>query len=463
MDLYLIGRERADRHIDVVDPLDDRRFGWPAAGGAEPRLWDHQLALALSHRERVAGAQVQANRGVRDPAACAPRLPVPLMGAEPALGAAPAVLVPARGYRRRPELTPTHPDGMMPPREGPPMERRGSRWSRRAFVAGTAGLGLVVGCGRLPGQATVQPPAKVARIALLSSVAASPEPSLNYLALLDGLREYGWVEGEHFTLERRYAEHQPARLPDLAAEVVQLNPDIILASGIPAAQAAKDATTTIPIVMTNAADPIGSGIVASLARPGGNVTGLTELIPQLSGKRLELLTATVPGASRIEVLWNPTNASAALSLREAEVAAEALGVQLHSLEVRSADDLDGAFEAAIRERVDALFLLQDPAFANLTPYGKPVLDFAATKRLPAMYFRRELVEAGGLMAYSVSITGMFRRAAYYVDRILKGAKPADLPVEQPMRFDFVVNLKTARELGLTFPNEILLQVTEVIQ
>jgi putative tryptophan/tyrosine transport system substrate-binding protein len=348
---------------------------------------------------------------------------------------------------------------MMPPREEPPMEHRGDRLSRRQFVVGTAGLGLLAGCGRWPGQGELGP--KVARVGWLSPLSAPPEPSPNEVALLEGLREYSWVEGKNLTIARRYADNQPARLPDLATELAQLNPDVIVTTGTPAAQAVKNATSTVPIVMTNSGDPVGARLVASLAHPGGNVTGLSEVSSQLSEKRLELLKGTVPQVSRVGALWNPTNPASVLAFEKTRAAAQVLGAQLQSLEVRAPDDLELALGAAIRERADAVVIVGDPFFNS--SHIREIVDFTAKHALPTMYFRRDQVVAGGLMTYGVSFAGLFRRTAYYVDRILKGAKPGDLPVEQPMTFEFVVNLKTAAALGITFPNEILLQVTEVIQ
>jgi putative ABC transport system substrate-binding protein len=275
-----------------------------------------------------------------------------------------------------------------------------------------------------------------------------------------GLRELGYVEGQHIEFEVRTAEGDYRRLPALAAELVRLPVDVIVTETVPSAEAAQQATATIPIVMATIVDPVATGVVASLARPGGNVTGLSMMAPVLAAKQLELLKETVPGLSQVAVLWNPINAGTAPQLREVEAAASVLAVRLQPLEVRSPNELEDAFVAMTQQQADGLILLLD---ATLTDHRARLVDLAAKSHLPAVYGLRDYVEAGGLMSYSASISQMYRRAAYYVDRILRGAKPADLPVEQPMTFDFVVNMKTAQALGITFPNEIMLQVTEVIQ
>ena len=252
----------------------------------------------------------------------------------------------------------------------------------------------------------------------------------------------------------------PARLPDLAAELVQLPVDIIVVAGSPGTQAAKHATTTIPIVMASVGDPVGSGFVASLARPGGSITGLTVLGAGLSTKRLELLQEAVPTLSRVAILWNPANPNQRAHVEALQVGARALGVALRSVEVRTPDEFDLAFTALMRERPDALYITADSMHQR---YIGRIIAFAATSRLPAMYQVPEQVRAGGLMAYGASLPALFRRAAVYVDKILKGAKPADLPVEQPMKFELVINLKTAKALGITMPPSLLLLADEVIQ
>jgi putative ABC transport system substrate-binding protein len=337
------------------------------------------------------------------------------------------------------------------------MERRGSRLSRRAFVGWAAGLGLVAGCGRLPGQA----PARVYRVGFLSRSSPAGDAPL-FEAFRQGLTERGYVEGQNLTIEYRSTEGQEERLRDLAAELVRLPVDVIVARSTPAVHAAKEATSRIPIVFPNVGDPVGDDLVASLARPGGNVTGLSGLDVQLETKRLELLKEAVPGISRVAWLRDTTvgATSAGLGERPIEDAARLLGVELQTPAIRGPDDFESAFEAATRERADAVLM---GAGSAVVTEGMRIVGLAAKHRLPTMYLRKDFVAAGGLIAYGVHLPDQFRRAAYYVDRILKGAKPADLPVEQPMRFDFVVNLKTAQALGLTFPNEIMLQVTEVIQ
>jgi putative tryptophan/tyrosine transport system substrate-binding protein len=345
---------------------------------------------------------------------------------------------------------------MMAAMNGTP-DRRGSRHSRRQFVvaAGAAGLGLAVGCG-VP---LAQParPARVARIGIL--VASSAEGIAAPLeAFLQGLRELGYVAGQNITIEPRYADGNAERLPGLAAELVRADHDVILAVTTPAALAAKNASTTVPIVFVSVGDPVATGLVASLARPGGNVTGQTGFGPVLAAKRLQLLTETVPGVVRVAVLRDP-NPSNAFEWREIQTAADALGLQLQLLEVHSPEDLGGAFQAAIGGHADALFVMTGTLVEIRWPR---IIEFTAHNRLPSMWNARAFVVRGGLMSYGPSPPVQWRRAAYYVDRILRGASPGDLPVEQPMTFEFVVNLKTAQALGLAFPNEIMLQVTEVI-
>jgi putative ABC transport system substrate-binding protein len=331
--------------------------------------------------------------------------------------------------------------------------------TRRQFVvsASVAGAGLLAGCGRLPWQAGLPP--RVARVAFLAPDSA-PSASPHFEAFRQGLRELGYVEGQDLVIDARYAEGELGQLPTLAAELVRLGPDVLVTALGPPTQAAIQATTTIPIVFLNVADPVGQGFIASLARPGGNVTGVSNLYHAMSGKRLELLKAAVPSTSHVAALGNPSAPSAALDWSAMREAAGTLGVEIHFVEVRNDEDLAGAFESIAHDHTDALIALASPL---LTVQAMPQLaEFVARSRQPAMLLQRADVEAGGLMSSGPSFAGMTRRAAYYADRILKGAKPADLPVEQPMTFDFVVNLKTGRELGITFPNEILLQITEVI-
>ena len=262
-------------------------------------------------------------------------------------------------------------------------------------------------------------------------------------------------------IEYRWAEGRFDRLPDLAAELVRLKVDIIVALATPAAAAAKNATETIPIVMIGVGDPAGIGLIASLARPGGNVTGLSFSVgPEIIGKGLELLKETVPKVRRVAILSNPANPAQPLAMREVNVAARSLGVQLQLLEARGPNEFDGAFAAMAKERVGALLVVADGLFIL---HRTRLADLAARSRLPAIYGYREHVEAGGLMSYGSSLRDLWRRAATYVDKILKGAKPADLPVEQPTKFELVVNLKTAKALGLTIPQSVLVRADEVIQ
>src|SRR2546427_11099593 len=317
-------------------------------------------------------------------------------------------------------------------------------------------IGLALALALAPLVAEAQPAEKLARIGYLSLVSAADTPK----ALLQGLRELGYVEGQNLVIEYRYAEGKAERLPDLAAELVSLKVDIIVAGGTPPPLAAKRATTTIPIVMTSAGDPVGSGLVASLAKPGGNVTGLSTFTRDLAAKRLQLLKEVVPVISRVAVLWNAANPYAVLNMRETEAAAQTLGVQVQSLEVRGPDDFENALPAAIRGRAGALIVVDDPlTFA----YRMRIADFAARNRLPAMYGFREFAEAGGLTAFGANLADLYRRAATYVDKILKGAKPADLPVEQPTKFELVINMKIANALGLTIPQSVLVRADEIIQ
>jgi putative ABC transport system substrate-binding protein len=318
---------------------------------------------------------------------------------------------------------------------------------------------LALGVLAVPLASHAQQPAKVPRIGLLSPFSPS-DTALWHQAFRQGLRDLGWVEGKTISIEYRYAEGRSDRLPDLAADLVRLKVDIIVASVIPDALAAKHATKVIPIVMAAPGDPVGSGLVESLARPGGNITGLSQMAQELAGKRLELLKEIVPTLSRVAVLWNPQGRDSTLSWNELQLPARQLGVQLQSLEVRSPNDFDKAFEDATRARAGALAIMPNPVFVtNL----KRIADFAAKSRLPSIFHLREFVDSGGLVAYGVDRSDMFRRAATYVDKILKGAKPGDLPVEQPTKFELVINLKTAKALGLTIPPSLLFRADQVIQ
>jgi putative ABC transport system substrate-binding protein len=274
------------------------------------------------------------------------------------------------------------------------------------------------------------------------------------------LRELGWVEGENVVFERRYAENRLERLPELAADLVRLKVDVIVATGTLAPLAAKRATSTIPIVMTGAGDPLGTGLVDSLARPGGNVTGMSLMVPELGGKRLELLKELLPRLARVAVLWNAANPYSALVFKQVQAAGTILGIEVQSLEVRQPDDFDGAFETVRRQHPDALMTVEDPLTIN---HRKRIADFAIGELLPTLQGFREFVAAGALMSYGANVIDLARRAAGYVDKILKGANPADLPVEQPTKFDLVINLTTAKTLGLTVPPSLLARADEVIE
>ena len=304
-----------------------------------------------------------------------------------------------------------------------------------------------------------QSPVKAARVGVLEGGAVSTE-AVRHEAFRQGLKELGYVEGRNIVIEYRYAEGKVERLPALAAELVRLNVDLILTSGDAGVRAAKQASQTIPIVVAIAADLVGPGYVASLARPGGNITGLTTLSAELSAKRLELLKTAFPKISRVAILQNPTNATNVAQFKESEVAARALRIQLLPLDVRRADDFEGAFLAALRARVDALIVIGD---ILLLTHRARITDFAAKNRLPAMYGNQDYMDAGGLMFYGANVADMYRRAATYIDKILKGAKPGDLPIEQPTKFEFVINLKTAKALGLTIPPSILSRADRLIE
>jgi putative ABC transport system substrate-binding protein len=317
-------------------------------------------------------------------------------------------------------------------------------------------LGLL--CVSLAAEA--QQPTTVHRIGRLSP-GPPPEPNPNLEAFRQGLHELGYIEGQNIVIEHRYAEGRLERLPDLAAELVRLKVDVIVAVASAATRAAQHATRTIPIVMAGGSDPVGDGLVASLARPGGNTTGSSNLTVELPGKRLELLKEAVPQRTRIAVLANPATPGYESAMNNLTVAARVLGLHLHVVELRRADELDAAFAAKTRAGADALIVAGEPLLLD-SLRGRTV-DLAAKHRLPAMYSWKELVVAGGLMSYGPSLPDMHRRLAVYVDKILKGAKPADLPVEQPMKFELVINLKAAKALGLTIPPTIHFQADEVLQ
>jgi putative ABC transport system substrate-binding protein len=322
---------------------------------------------------------------------------------------------------------------------------------RRTFL-GSLACGLLA----VPLTAAAQQAGKVYRIGYLGPGSGSTLPAA-LDAFRQQLRQLGYVEGQNLTIEYRWAADNDEQLPRFAADLVRLKVDVIVVEGhTPAIQAAKNATSTIPIVMGVSGDPVKMG--QSLARPGGNVTGLSILA--LAPKRLELLKEAVPKLKHVAVLWNAANPVKVLDWRETQAAARALGLKLQSLEVRGPTDFQGAFDYASTDRADALVVLAD---GLINSHQRKILDFAATRRLPAMYPNREFVDEGGLMSYAPSFTDLFRRAAVYVDRILKGAKPVDLPVARPEKFELVINLKTTKVLGLTIPQSLLLRADQVIE
>jgi putative ABC transport system substrate-binding protein len=326
---------------------------------------------------------------------------------------------------------------------------------RRAFIGTLAGSLFAA-----PLVAEAQQVGQVPRIGFLSVTSPSDRPPL-LDAFRQRLRELGWVEGQNIVIDYRYAEGRVDRLPDLAAELVRLKVDLIVSWGTQGVTAAKNATETIPIVMIAVRDPVGTGLIASLARPGGNVTGVSGYAGlEIVARQLELLKETVPKIRRVAILSNPANAYHQLAIREVTVAARSLGVQLQLLEARGPNEFDGAFAAMAKERVGALLVLSD---AMLSSHRIRLADLAARSRLPSAYAVRESVEAGGLMSYGPSFLDLYRRSAAYVDKILKGAKPADLPVQQPTQFELVINLKTAKALGLTIPQSLLQRADQVIE
>jgi putative ABC transport system substrate-binding protein len=308
--------------------------------------------------------------------------------------------------------------------------------------------------------AEAQQPTKVPRIGYLSPTSPSVSPT-RIEAFRQGLRELGYVEGKNIVIEYRYAEGKFDRLPALAAELVRLKVDLIVTTGPTVTHAAKEATTKVPIVMATDTDPVGNGFVASLARPGSNITGLSALAPELSGKQLELLKEIIPKLSRVAVFGTSNNPGNAQMLKEVKLAAGAFGVKLQYLEVRGLKGIETAFRAASKERAEAVLYL----VAGLVDAGHQteITEFALKSRLPAIYRSRQYVEAGGLVSYGVSVDDLDRRAATYVHKILKGAKPADIPVEQPTKFEFIVNLKAAKQIGLTIPPNVLVRADRVIR
>jgi len=330
---------------------------------------------------------------------------------------------------------------------------RGSSANTRRVFIGT----LVVFLLAAPLTAEAQAPAKVPRIGFLSPLSLTGDTRLE--SFLQGLRELGYVDGQTIAIEFRFAEGNSERLPALAAELVRLKVDVIVATAQASTEAAKRATGTIPIVFAVVGDPVGVGLVASLARPGGNITGLASIAPEVVGKQLQLLKEAAPKISRVAILQNPNNPGHPVVLRQAEAAARTLGLQLHAVQARTPAEIDAAFAAMRSQRSGGVLVGRD---ALVLQQRAQIAALAAKSRLPAVYGFRENAEAGGLLAYGANVSAMYRRAASYVDKILKGAKPADLPVEQPTKFELVINLKTARALGLTIPQSVLGRADEVI-
>ena len=307
--------------------------------------------------------------------------------------------------------------------------------------------------------AEAQEPKKVPRIGVIFPAVSSV--SAPFMAVFrEGFHDLGYTEGKNIVIEERYADGKEDRLPALAAELVQLKVDIIMVGGGNATLAAKNATKTVPIVMGTASDPVGTGLVASLARPGGNITGSTLINPDLSGKRLELLKETIPKLKHVAVLIHRDNPAATLMLKETETAAQSLGLQLQILEVHGSNELENAFGVAKKGRAEAMNVLSS-AFLQIE--RKKIVELASMGQLTAMYVDRQFVESGGLMSYGANIADQFRRAATYVDKILKGAKPADLPVEQPTKFELIINLKAAKQIGLKIPPNVLVRADKVIK
>ena len=330
----------------------------------------------------------------------------------------------------------------------------GCRAQHSVFVVSLCGV-LIALCG----SAEAQQPKNVPRIGFLSAVSPSTI-SARLHAFRQGLRELGYVEGKNIVIEWRSAEGKSDRLPGLAAELVRLKVDLVVSGGVATTRAAKQATVTIPIVMASDDDPVGSGFVARLARPGGNITGLATLAPGISGKLLELLKEVVPKLSRVAVLGTSTQPGNAQSLSETELAARAFGVQLEYQDVRGPDDIETAFRAAGKEHADGILVLQSPIINSQRIH---VADLAIKSRLPGIFPQSEYAKAGGLMYYGANTVDLFRRAATYVDKILRGAKPADLPVEQPTKFDLIINLKAAKQIGLTIPPNVLARADRIIR
>jgi putative ABC transport system substrate-binding protein len=325
--------------------------------------------------------------------------------------------------------------------------------SRRAFIGGLASTVVMISC------IVTAAAGKTPRIGFLGNSTAALEANL-IRPWREGLRDFGYVEGQNVAVEYRWAEGRYERFPALIAELLALKVDVIVTAGTPAAQAVKRATSTIPLVMIAVGDPVSTGLVSSLGRPGGNATGLVSIAPDLEGKRLQLLQEIVPNLALVALLTNPANPFHVGSEQQLRSAATAMHVKAQSFAVRNESEFDAAFEAMMRQRPGAMIMLADRLFLH---HRKRIVDFALKHRLPAVYAYQELVEAGGLMSFGPSYPGMHRRAAYFVDRILKGASPSELPMEQPSQFELMINVRTARVLGLTIPPSLLLRADQVIE
>jgi putative tryptophan/tyrosine transport system substrate-binding protein len=325
---------------------------------------------------------------------------------------------------------------------------------RREFITLLSGI-----VAAWPLAARAQQPAKIPRIGFLGNSTATMEANL-IGPLRDGLRELGYEEGRNVIIEFRWADGKYDQFPALVAELLAAKVDVIITAGTPATLAIKKATSTVPLVFIAVGDPVGTGVVPNLGRPGGNITGLSSIAPDLEGKRLELLREVVPKLSHVAFFLNPANAFHTASMRQARVAAQSLGIKLQPMEVNKSEQLDGAFASIVKEKPDALLILADRVFLH---NRKRMMEFAIQQRLPSVNAYRELVEAGGLISYGPSYEDMHRRAAVYVDKILKGTKPADLPIEQPTKFTLLINLKTAKTLGLTVPPTLVARADELIE
>jgi putative ABC transport system substrate-binding protein len=326
---------------------------------------------------------------------------------------------------------------------------------RRSFLAVTGAVLLAA-----PLAAEAQETGRKARVGVLLLPPRSGIGGAYTQALREGLRELGYVDGQNLLLEVRSAEGRPDRLPALAAEILSTRPDVLVTSGSEAILTLKKATSAVPIIMATVIDPVGLGVAASLAKPGGNLSGLAIMSVELTSKRLQLLKEAVPGLSRVAVLWNPANRGNVLQLKEVGTASHILGLRWHDAPVRGPDELAGAFQAIVGAKSNGILAIED---SMLVSYRSPIVESVARARLPAIYAFRQFVDVGGLMSYGPNLPDSFRRSAVYVDKILKGARPADLPIQQPTQFELVINLKTAKALGLTIPPSLLGRADEVIQ